>query len=203
LLKYIAVAGNIGAGKTSLVEFLRSRFNLSPFYEPNDNNPYLWDFYRNMSKWSFHSQVYFLSKKARLHQELQKGRDTAIQDRTIYEDAEIFAKNLYMQGLMDPRDFATYWELYEALKSSLRPPDVLIYLQSNLRTIRKRIAKRDREIERVIPKNYLKRLQRLYSRWIAGYDISPVITIRTDRMDYVSDLVDQLELLKRIEGYIK
>jgi deoxyadenosine/deoxycytidine kinase len=202
LLKYIAVAGNIGAGKTSLVEFLRGRYDLLPFYEPNEENPYLWDFYRDMASWSFHSQVYFLSKKARLHQRLQKSRGTAIQDRTIYEDAEIFARNLYTQGLMDPRDFATYWELYEALKESLRPPDVLIYLHSDLKTIKKRIAARGRETEQAIPTNYLKRLQRLYKRWIGAYDLSPVIKLHTDKLDYVSDLVDQIELLDKIERYI-
>lgn len=202
MLKYIAVAGNMGAGKTSLVEFLQRNFDLIPFYEPNDENPYLADFYRDMGRWSFHSQTYFLSKKARLHQQLQASKGTAIQDRTIYEDAEIFARNLYQQGLMDPRDFATYWELYEAVRASLRPPDVLIYLKSNLGTVRRRIAGRGRDIEQAIPIEYLKRLQRLYDRWIKGYQLSPLIELRTDKMDYVSDLIDQIDLLKQIERHV-
>jgi len=202
VLKYIAVAGNIGAGKTSLVEFLMRHFELKPFFEPNEENPYLEDFYRDMGRWSFHSQVHFLARKARLHQELQRSRGTAIQDRTIYEDAEIFARNLYQQGLMDPRDFATYWELYEAVRGTLRPPDVLIFLRCGLRTVRRRIARRGREMENRIPGDYLRRLQRLYDRWFKKYDLSPVIELRTDKMDYVSDLVDQLDLLKQIERYI-
>ena len=202
MLKYIAVAGNIGAGKTSLVEFLMRHFELKPFFEPNEENPYLEDFYRDMGRWSFHSQVHFLARKARLHQELQRSRGTAIQDRTIYEDAEIFARNLYQQGLMDPRDFATYWELYEAVRGTLRPPDVLIFLRCGLRTVRRRIARRGREMENRIPGDYLRRLQRLYDRWFKKYDLSPVIELRTDKMDYVSDLVDQLDLLKQIERYI-
>ena len=136
--KYIAIAGNIGAGKTELTEFLCSRYGLTPFYEPNDQNPYLADFYTDMKTWAFRSQLFFLTHKFRLHLALQDEPGTVIQDRTIYEDAEIFARNLYRQRLIDKRDFETYWELYQGIKRALRPPDLMIQLRCPVRTLRRR-----------------------------------------------------------------
>lgn len=200
--KYIAIAGNIGAGKTSLVEFLCKRYELKPFYEPNDSNPYLEDFYKNMKRWAFHSQVYFLTHKFRLHRELERYPGTVIQDRTIYEDAEIFAKNLFRSRRITPRDYKTYTELYETIRRDLTPPDVMIFLRCSVRTMRKRIEERGRGMEQAIPTSYLKKLDRLYSEWIAGYNLSPLIEIESDKIDYVTDLVHRLNLLKKIEKYI-
>jgi len=200
--RYIAVAGNIGAGKTSLVEFLCRRYRLKPFYEPNDTNPYLADFYRDMRRWAFHSQVYFLSHKFRLHRQLERYPGTVIQDRTIYEDAEIFAKNLHRSRRISKRDYATYRELYETIRRDLTPPDVMIFLRCSVRTMRQRIRTRGRGMEKNIPARYLHNLDRLYGEWIASYDLSPVIEIDSDRIDYVTDLIHRIDLLKKIERYL-
>jgi len=197
--KYIAVAGNIGAGKTSLVDFLCRRYELKPFFEPNDTNPYLMDFYRDMRGWAFHSQVYFLTHKFRLHRELEKYPGTVIQDRTIYEDAEIFAKNLHRSRYINKRDYATYRELYETIRRDLTPPDIMIFLRCSVRTMRKRIRDRGRGIEQNIPTRYLRRLDKLYSEWILNYKLSPLIQIDSEHIDYVTDLVHRLDLLTAIE----
>jgi deoxyadenosine/deoxycytidine kinase len=202
VLKYIAVAGNMGAGKTSLVEYLQRQFDLIPFYEPNDENPYLADFYRDMGRWSFHSQTYFLSKKARLHQQLQASTGTAIQDRTIYEDAEIFATYLYRSRRMAPRDYHTYMELYGAMKENLPPPDVLVYLKCSVRAIRTRIKVRGRDYEQDIKASYLRKLNQLYEKWIDGWDDSPVVVWDTEEGDYLTDLVHQIEFNQAIEQYL-
>src|SRR5205085_8487910 len=149
--KFIAVAGNIGAGKSELVAFLCRRYGLKPFYEPNESNPYLEDFYRDMKAWAFHSQVYFLTHKMRLHRELMAEPGTVVQDRTIYEDAEIFCQNLYRSGLLSDRDHRTYRELYETAIKTLAPPDLMIFLHCPVRTLKKRIERRGRAMEREIP----------------------------------------------------
>jgi deoxyadenosine/deoxycytidine kinase len=196
------VAGNIGAGKTSLVDFICKRYKVKPFFEPNDTNPYLADFYKDMRRWAFHSQVYFLTHKFRLHRELERFPGTVIQDRTIYEDAEIFAKNLNRSRHISKRDYATYRELYETIRRDLTPPDVMIYLSCSVRTMRQRIKKRGRGMEQQIPTRYLNRLGKLYQEWFASYDLSPVIEIESDRIDYITDLVHQLDLLRNIEKYL-
>ena len=145
--RFIAIAGNIGAGKTELTRFLCRRYDLKPFYEPNDQNPYLADFYQDMKTWAFRSQIFFLTHKARLHRSLEKDSGTAIQDRTIYEDAEIFARNLHRQRYIDKRDWATYWELYETINATLKPPDLMIYLRCPVRALKARIKLRGREME--------------------------------------------------------
>jgi len=200
--KFIAIAGNIGAGKTELTEFLCSRYGLTPFYEPNDQNPYLADFYADMKTWAFRSQLFFLTHKFRLHLALQDEPGTVIQDRTIYEDAEIFARNLHRQRLIEKRDFETYRELYQAIKHALRPPDLMIRLRCPVRTLRRRIRARGRSFEQDIPAAYLRRLNRLYEEWFASYDLSPVLVLDTDRLDYLTDLVDRVDLLDRIEKYL-
>lgn len=200
--KFIAVAGNIGAGKTELVGFLCKRYGLKPFYEPNDTNPYLDDFYKDMKAWAFHSQVYFLAHKYRLHRALEQEPGTAVQDRTIYEDAEIFARNLRRLRLIGARDWKTYWELYESISAALAPPDLMIYLQASVRTLRERIRRRGRENEKAIPSAYLSRLNVLYEDWFTRYTLSPVLTLSTDRLDYMTDLVDRIDLLKQIERHL-
>ena len=201
--RYIGVAGNIGVGKTSLVDFLCRHFGLEAVFEPNESNPYLADFYKDMKKWAFHSQAYFLARKFRLHRQVNSSPQTVVQDRTIYEDAEVFARNLYETRIMKRRDFETYWELYENIRNSLEPPDIMIYLRASMRTVRRRIKLRGREMEQNIPLRYLKRLDALYERWFDDYDLSPVMTLRTDKLDYISDIVARLDLLKEIEQHLK
>lgn len=200
--KYIAIAGNIGAGKTELTEFLCQRYGLTPFYEPNDANPYLADFYRDMRGYAFRSQMFFLTRKFRLHLELQGSARASIQDRTLYEDAEIFARNLYLQRYIDKRDFSTYWELYRSIASSVRPPDLMIQLTCPVRTLRQRIRARGRAMEQDIPVGYLRRLNRLYAEWFANYKLSPVLVIESDQMDWLTDLVDRVDLFKRLEKHL-
>jgi deoxyadenosine/deoxycytidine kinase len=198
--RYIAVAGTIGAGKTSLVAWLVKRYGLQPFYEPNEGNPYLADFYQDMGRWAFHSQCFFLAHKLRLHQQLLAGTGPAVIDRTIYEDAEIFARNLYRQGLLEKRDWAVYQELYHGIRDALPPPDVLIALTCSLGAAKKRIARRGRAMERAIPDEYLRRLHGSYTRWLRRYDLSPVVFVDTTRLDYVEDLVDLIELQRRLDA---
>jgi len=202
--KYIAVAGNMGAGKSSLVQFLCAHYDVQPFYEPNEANPYLKDFYQDMRRWAFHSQVYFLCRKFRIHQELDAARSqaTVIQDRTIYEDAEIFAYNLYRSRRMSKRDHETYRALYDSMVAALRPPDLLIFLSASLRTIRKRIRLRGRPEEQAVPLSYVKRLNQLYEQWFQRYDHSPTLVLATDKMDYVTDLMDRLDLIETIEAHL-
>ncbi|MCB9556073.1 MAG: deoxynucleoside kinase [Deltaproteobacteria bacterium] len=202
--KFIAVAGNMGAGKSSLVRFLCDQYGVRPFYEPNEANPYLKDFYQDMARWAFHSQVFFLSQKFRIHQQLtaEVSEATVIQDRTIYEDAEIFAYNLYRTRKMRKRDFETYQALYQEILSVLRPPDLMIYLRASLRTVRKRINLRGRPEEKSVPMGYVRGLGELYESWFERYDLSPTLIIETDKMDYITDLVDRIDLLERIERYL-
>ncbi len=197
--RFVAVAGNIGVGKSTLVGFLAQQYQLTPHFEPNDENPYLVDFYADMPRWAFHSQVYFLAKKFRIHQALCRAEQPVIGDRTIYEDAEIFAENLYRQRQMSRRDYDTYRELYAAIVEQLPPPDLMIYLRCSLRTLRRRIALRGRPEEQAIPTSYLRRLQDLYDAWFARYDRSETVVIDTDRLDYLHDLVDRIDLFERIE----
>lgn len=198
--RYVAVAGTIGSGKTSLVRWLVDRYGLAPFYEPNDDNPYLADFYRDMSTWAFHSQVYFLSHKLELHSALLASKVPSVIDRTLYEDAEIFAKNLRMSGHISKRDYAVYERLYHAIREVLPPPDVLIALSCSLGTTKKRIQKRGRAMEAAIPDAYLRRLHRLYERWFDSYTLSPIVRIDTTELDYVEDLVDRLELQQILDA---
>ena len=201
--RHVAVAGTIGAGKTSLVHWLVKRYDLVPFFEPNEENPYLADFYADMKRWAFHSQAFFLAHKLELHQRLSACETSAVIDRTIYEDAEIFAKNLHAQRFIDARDWAVYQRLYEGIKRALRPPDVLIALNCSMRTAKKRIAMRGRAMENAIPDAYLRRLHKLYDAWFASYDLSPIVHIQTDDMDYVEDMLDLLQLTKTLDRVLR
>lgn len=192
----------MGAGKTSLVEFLCSQYGFEPVYEPYTTNPYLDDFYRDMKAWAYHSQIYFLTHKFRLHLGLNQNDNTIIQDRSIYEDAEIFATNLARSNLMSQRDFQTYMELYQSMRTALQPPDLLIYLRCPVRGIRNRIKKRGRASEQEIPLPYLRKLNVLYEEWISRYDLSPVMIWESGQADYLTSLVDRLEFKKNIEKFL-
>jgi deoxyadenosine/deoxycytidine kinase len=197
---YVAVAGNIGAGKSSLTRILSQRYHLSPVYEAVDENPYLEDFYRDMARYAFHSQIFFLATRLRQHlRQVNPGR-RVIQDRTVYEDAAIFARVLHEDGVMDARDHGSYRTLYQAVTAALRPPDLLIYLRASLPTLRRHIRQRGRPYEADIQDAYLERLGGLYERWIEDYDLSPVVVVPVDDLDFVNhepDLRRVLDLLER------
>jgi deoxyadenosine/deoxycytidine kinase len=195
----IAIAGNMGAGKSTLVEFLARQYGVVPFYEPNEENPYLADFYRDMRRWAFQSQLYFLANKFRLHQELDRQPGVVALDRTIFEDAEVFATALFQMRKISRRDWDTYRGLYDAILEAIRPPDLLIYLRCPMRTLRRRIRLRGRSMEQDVPLAYLRRLQALYDGWIERYSLSEVLVLETDRLDYVHDLVHRLDVMHRIE----
>ena len=200
--KFIAIAGTIGSGKSSLLEFLTSTYDVRPFYEPNDANPYLPDFYRDMKRWAFQSQLFFLSNKFRIHQEADRMAGVVVQDRTIFEDAEIFATALHRMGHIDQRDWQIYWAFYQTILTAIQPPDLMIYLRCSMKTLRRRIRLRGREMERAIPLAYLKRLDRLYEEWIGNYSLSEVLVLESDRLDFVHDLVDRLDVRERIEALL-
>lgn len=184
--KFVAIAGNIGVGKSTLVTMLSQRLESQPFYEPVSENPYLADFYANMAAWSFHSQIFFLTRRLRAHYELSQNPNSVVQDRSVYEDAEIFAQNLYLQGYLKQRDYETYRDLYETAVQLLPPPDLLIYLRASVPTLLHRISRRGRDFERSITADYLQALNDLYETWISNFVLCPVLTIPADDLDYVA-----------------
>jgi deoxyadenosine/deoxycytidine kinase len=204
--RVIAIAGTMGAGKSSLVAWLRDQFGMVPFFEPNDENPYLADFYGDMRRWALQSQLFFLVRRFEIHKDidrraLEAGRPI-VQDRTLYEDAEIFAAHLHERGLIDDRDWGMYQDLYATLRREIRPPDLLVYLRCPLKALSRRIRRRGRAFEQAIPRAYLASLERLYEAWFASYDLSPTVVVETDRLDYVEDLFDRLELVETIAKHL-
>ncbi|MDH7486899.1 MAG: deoxynucleoside kinase [Anaerolineae bacterium] len=183
--RFITVAGNIGVGKSTLTRMLSEYLCWQPFYEAVDDNPYLADFYQDMRRWSFHSQIFFLSRRLRHHRQIVDYPSTVVQDRTVYEDAEIFARNLYQQGLMAERDYASYREMYEAIKAFLPPPDLVIYLRASVPTLLERIRLRGRDYEQGIDPAYLEQLNILYEEWIESFTLCPVLTVPSDELDFV------------------
>jgi len=184
--KFVAVAGNIGVGKSTLVGMLCAKLGWEPFYEPVAENPYLADFYADMDTWSFHSQIYFLAHRLRAHYNLSQHPESVVQDRSVYEDAEIFAQNLYLQGHIHQRDYQTYRELYETTLRFLPPPDLVIYLRASVPTLERRIRSRGRDYELTILPDYLQGLNNLYEAWIDNFTLCPVLAIPADDLDYVS-----------------
>lgn len=193
---FVAVAGNIGVGKSTLVDKLATHLNWNPYYEPVAENPYLEDFYSNMRAWAFQSQVFFLRHRLSMHMDLLADPSSVIQDRSVYEDAEIFAKNLYLSGHMDERDYATYRDLYKLFCDMLRPPDLVIYLRASVPTLQRRIAQRGRDFESKISDEYLQQLNGLYEDWVNNFSLCPVLTVPTDEMNFVTNegLVDLVTL---------
>ncbi len=195
---FIAVAGNIGSGKSSLTGILSSRFGWKPYFESVEDNPYLTDFYRDMKRWSFNLQVYFLSNRFRSHKSITEGPESVILDRAIYEDAEIFARNLYEIGNMEKRDYENYVALYEVMTEYLRPPDLLIYLRANVDTLVRQISLRGRDFEQTIQREYLEQLNRHYESWITRYRRGPLLVIESDAVDFVNRKED----LEKVVGTI-
>ena len=187
---YVVLAGNIGAGKSTLVRMMHERLGWEPYYEPVTENPYLIDFYADMRRWAFHSQVFFLTYRARAHRALMDVPRPVVQDRSFYEDAEVFARALHVQGAMSQRDWDTYCGLYRTLTTLLTPPDLVVYLQASVPTLRRRIAQRARDFEGRITDEYLAGLNTLYEEWIAGFRIAPVLVVPSDRLDFVRDTHD-------------
>jgi deoxyadenosine/deoxycytidine kinase len=198
--KYVAIAGNIGAGKSSLTEVLGQSFGWKTFYEQVDDNPYLSDFYDDMRRWSFNLQVYFLSTRFRHQREIDTSERSVVQDRSIYEDAEIFARNLYEMGLMTQRDFENYVELFAIMTSYLRPPSLLVYLRASVPTLVNHIQTRGRDYESTIRIDYLERLQGHYESWIERYAAGPKMIVDVDQLDFVHDESDRRDVVSRIEG---
>jgi deoxyadenosine/deoxycytidine kinase len=200
---YIAVAGNIGVGKSSLTELLAERLGWEPFYEAVAENPYLSDFYGDMRRWSFHSQVFFLSRRLRHHYELLNRPGSVIQDRSVYEDAEIFARNLYNGGNMSEADWQTYYDLYELATTIVRPPNLVVYLQATVPTLLSRIELRGRDFERGIQPEYIAQLNELYEDWTARFNLCPVLTINTDGMDFVRNPEHMEQIARRIRDRLQ
>ena len=185
--RFVAIAGNIGVGKSTLTELLSEELGWEPFFEAVNDNPYLPDFYENMERWSFHSQIYFLSRRLRHHWQLLQRAYSVVQDRTVYEDAEVFARNLYRQGSMEERDYQSYCELYDVVTTVLPPPDLIVYLRASVDTLRDRIRRRGRSYEQNISTTYLERLNELYEAWIREFSLCPVLTVPSDTLDFVTN----------------
>lgn len=196
---FVAVAGNIGAGKSSLTDILANRFNWKAYYESVDDNPYLSDFYADMKRWSFHLQIYFLSNRFKNHKEIVESGESVIQDRSIYEDAQIFARNLYEMGNMSQRDYENYVSLFHVMMEFLKPPDLLIYLRSSVDTLVDQIARRGRSFEQGIERRYLELLNTLYEEWIGSYKLGPLLIIENDKIDFVNHTKDLNYILGLIE----
>ena len=201
--RFIAIAGNIGAGKSTMVSFLSRKFNLNPLYEPVDENPYIADFYEDMHRWAFNSQIFYLSRKFALHLEAQNSDKRVILDRTIYEDAEIFVENLKRRRGIDKRDYETYMELYRTIREELQPPDLVIYLRCSVRGVRRRIKNRGRASEMAIPLSYIQRLHAQYEDWFDRYDLGPKAVIETEKLDYLRDIIHRYDLIEQIEELLK
>ncbi|NNE46758.1 MAG: deoxynucleoside kinase [Rhodothermales bacterium] len=198
--KFVAIAGNIGAGKSTLTGFISDYFQWDALYERVDDNPYLSDFYDDMERWSFNLQVFFLSSRFNHQRKIELAPQSVVQDRSIYEDAEIFARNLYEMGFMTERDFTNYQDLFAIMTSYLRPPDLLVYLRASVPTLVKHIESRGRDFESTIRIEYLKKLNVHYENWIERYDLGPKLVIDVDTIDFVNEDEHRREVLGQIEG---
>jgi hypothetical protein len=199
---FVAVAGNIGAGKSTLTRLLAKEFKWNPYFESVDDNPYLQDFYADMKRWSFHLQMYFLANRFKSHKKMIESGMSVIQDRTIYEDAEIFARNLYEIGKMDQRDYENYVSLFHVMMEYLKAPDLLIYLKASVETLLRQITQRGRGYEQSIPREYLEQLNKHYESWTGRYKLGPILVIPTDDLDFVSVKSDYESIVARVKGAI-
>ncbi|MCK5814503.1 MAG: deoxynucleoside kinase [Flavobacteriaceae bacterium] len=199
---HIAIAGNIGAGKTTLTELLAKHYKWTPHFESVDENPYLDDFYSEMERWSFNLQIFFLNNRFRQVLELQKSNKNTIQDRTIYEDASIFAPNLHAMGLLTNRDFTNYSSLFDLMENLVNPPDLLIYLRGSIETLVGQIHKRGRDYETSISIDYLSRLNERYEAWVSKYDKGKLLIIDIDTLNFVDNQEDLASVIERIDAQI-
>jgi deoxyadenosine/deoxycytidine kinase len=199
---HIAIAGNIGSGKTTLTTLLSKQYKWEAHYEDADDNPYLFDFYEDMQRWSFNLQIYFLNNRFSQVMKIRKGSKTVVQDRTIYEDAYIFAPNLHAMGLMTTRDFKNYISLFEMMNTFISPPDLLIYLRASVPTLVSQIQKRGREYENTIRIDYLKRLNERYEAWISTYNLGKVLIIDIDNMNFEQNQEDLGIIVEKINAEI-
>jgi len=199
---HIAIAGNIGSGKTTLARLLAKHYKWEPHYEDVDENPYLNDFYEDMQRWSFNLQIYFLNSRFNQILDIRKKGQTVIQDRTIYEDAYIFAPNLHSMGLMSTRDFENYYTLFNLMTSLVKPPDLLIYLRGSVPTLVNQIQKRGREYENSIRLDYLKRLNERYEAWINTYKLGKLLIIDVDNINYSENQHDLGDIINKIDAQI-
>lgn len=197
-IKHIAVSGNIGSGKTTLVEKLSRHYGWIPLYESVDNNPYLRDFYDDMKRWAFHLQIYFLNSRFNQVREIRESDRTIIQDRTIYEDAHIFASNLHASGFINDRDYKSYLDLFNSMIQFVQPPDLLIYLKADIPKLVQQIQKRNRDFEFNIKLEYLKNLNEHYEKWTSEYHHGKLLTIDIDRTDFVENIEDFSGIVQRI-----
>lgn len=199
---HIAIAGNIGSGKTTLTRLLAKQYRWDAHYEDVDDNPYLNDFYNDMQRWSFNLQIYFLNSRFNQILEIHKSGKTVIQDRTIYEDAHIFAPNLNSMGLMSKRDFDNYFALFEMMSSLIQPPNLLIYLRASVPTLVNQIQKRGRDYENSIRLDYLKRLNERYEAWISKYDLGKLLVIDVDNLNFSEKNEDLSSIINKIDAEI-
>jgi deoxyadenosine/deoxycytidine kinase len=199
-IKHVAVAGNIGSGKTTLTKHLAKQFGWEAHYEDLDNNPYLYDFYNDMPRWSFNLQIYFLNSRFSTIIKIQQGDKTVIQDRTIHEDAKIFAPNLHTMGLMSKRDFENYSKMYETVSSLIKPPDLLIYLRGSIPSLVGQIEKRGREYEENLRLDYLKRLNEYYENWVNGYKEGRLLIIDIDKCNFADKKDDLGEVVNKVSA---
>lgn len=200
--KHIAVAGNIGAGKTTLTELLSKHYKWIPQFEDVDHNPYLNDFYEDMPRWSFNLQIYFLNNRLNQLLDIHRGTETVIQDRTIFEDANIFAPNLHEMGLMSKRDFDNYYGFFQTLKTMVQPPDMLIYLKGSVPTLVGQIQKRGREYEENIRLDYLKRLNDYYNKWIESYKEGALLIIDIDKNKFAENEEHMGEIIRKVDAQL-
>jgi len=200
---FITVAGNIGVGKSTLVGLLADRLDWEPVFEAFTENPYLADFYGDMRRWSFHSQVFFLSRRLQQHHDLLQRKTSVIQDRSVYEDAEVFARNLYRQDHLSERDWRCYQDLYQTMATLLRPPHLVVYLKASVETLQRRISQRGRDYELDITGDYLAQLNELYSQWAAGFRLCPVLTVDTNNLNYVQHDSHLDQITHRIEDRLQ
>jgi deoxyadenosine/deoxycytidine kinase len=199
---HIAIVGNIGAGKTTLTELLAKNYGWEPLFEAVDNNPYLEDFYSDMKRWSFNLQIYFLNSRFKQIVDIQNGNRNIIQDRTIYEDAYIFAENLHDMGLMTTRDYDNYQNIFDNITSFIKPPDLLVYLKASVPTLVNNIQRRGREYEIGIRLDYLSKLNEKYDKWIKNYKLGKLLILDKDKLDFANNTDDMATIVEKIEREI-
>jgi deoxyadenosine/deoxycytidine kinase len=200
--QHVTIAGNIGVGKSTLVGILAEEFGWQPYYELVAEHPYLDDYYADRERWGFHSQIWFLSQRYEQHQEIADTPVSVCQDRSIYEDYEVFVKGLLEQGILSHRDFRTYRRLFYALVRGVTPPTLLIYLRASMSTLLERINSRSRPYEGAIPDAYLEQLNRRYEEWLRRFELCPVLTIETDALDFAHDVAARREVVDLIGQYV-